>query len=239
MTRRSPATLIAGGLAALAALLLLVGLGTWQLERRVWKLNLIRHVEAELRAAPVPAPPPSDWRTIGPDAAYRRVRVHGGLATDRITLVQAVTDRGPGDWVMAPLRSDQGFTVLINLGFTPADDPASAYRALAALRGPVTITGLLRLTEPHGAFLRANNPAAGRWYSRDVDAIAAADGVAGAAPYFIDADSSANRSGWPVGGLTVVRFANSHLVYAITWFALAVTLAAGVARVAWDIWRGR
>jgi surfeit locus 1 family protein len=106
-------------------------------------------------------------------------------------------------------------------------------------RDPVTVVGLVRLSEPRGGFLRANDPAAGRWYSRDVAAIAAARGIAAPAPYFIDADAGANRPGWPVGGLTVIRFPNSHLAYALTWFALAVMAAAGLVRFARDQWRAR
>jgi surfeit locus 1 family protein len=94
------------------------------------------------------------------------------------------------------------------------------------------VTGLLRLTEPKGGFLRANDPAADRWYSRDVEAMAAARGLTDTAPYFIDADATPNPGGLPVGGLTVVAFRNSHLVYALTWFALALMLAALTVRVA-------
>ncbi len=92
-----------------------------------------------------------------------------------------------------------------------------------------TVTGLLRITEPGGGFLRHNDPAAERWYSRDVQAIAAARGLADVAPYFIDAERAAAgaRDGppGPGPGLTVLAFPNSHLVYAITWYALALMVA--------------
>jgi surfeit locus 1 family protein len=83
------------------------------------------------------------------------------------------------------------------------------------------ISGLLRVTEPKGGFLRSNEPAADRWYSRDIAAIAGARGLTVVAPYFIDAAATAGL-GPPVGGLTVVSLPNNHLVYAITWFVLAV-----------------
>ena len=75
-----------------------------------------------------------------------------------------------------------------------------------------------------GQRLRANDPAANRWCSRDVAAIAQAQGLeltAAVAPYFVDAEAAPTRDTFPVGGLTVVRFTNNHLVYAVTWFALA------------------
>ena len=90
------------------------------------------------------------------------------------------------------------------------------------------MTGLLRLTEPKGAFLRSNDPGDDRWYSRDVAAIAAARGLSDVAPYFVDADATPNLGGLPVGSLTVIAFPNNHLVYAITWYGMALMLAGAV-----------
>ncbi|WP_434624514.1 SURF1 family protein [Azospirillum sp. B2RO_4] len=217
------------GLLALAGVAGLTALGIWQLERRVWKLDLIERVDARIHASPVPAPGPEAWPSVSAASdEYRRVAVTGRFLNDRESLVQAVTDLGGGFWVMTPLVSDRGFTVLVNRGFVSPErrDPAS--RAEGQPQGEVTVTGLLRLTEPKGGFLRSNDPAAGRWYSRDVAAIAAAKGLNDVAPYFIDADGTRNPGGWPVGGLTVVSFPNSHLSYALTWFALDLMLIGAV-----------
>lgn len=207
-----------------ACLLLAAGfasLGVWQLERRVWKLDLIERVNARVQAAPQPLPAPARWTQVNrQDDEYRRVRAQGVWLHDRETLVQAVTEHGPGWWVMTPLRSGQGM-VLVNRGFVPQARREPGARSVGSPEGPVTVTGLIRMTEPGGGFLRSNDPAAGRWYSRDVAAIAQARGLRGAAPFFIDADGAANAGGYPVGGLTVVQFRNSHLVYALTWFGLA------------------
>ena len=51
----------------------------------------------------------------------------------------------------------------------------------------------------------------------------------GATPYFIDADAGPDPGAWPRGGLTEVRFRNHHLVYALTWFALAALVAGALA----------
>jgi len=205
---------------ALGAVALLIGLGVWQIERRVWKLTLIDQVERRLAAAPVAAPGPARWPAIGRDDAYARVRTAGRWRRNADSFVQAVTDLGGGFWVVTPLDTDAGWPLLVNRGFVPAE-------ARAALAPPptgrVAVTGLLRVTEPGGAFLRSNRPAEDRWYSRDVAALAARRGVTGAAPYFIDADRLG--AGWPRGGLTVVRFPNNHLIYALTWFALAGMIA--------------
>ena len=221
--------------AALIVAVALAALGVWQLERRVWKHELVAAVEARIHAAPVAAPGPGAWDAVdAKDDAYRRVTATGTFSHDRETLVQAVTDRGPGFWVLTPLETP-GFTLLVNRGFVPKDRREAKARAAGNVAARVTVTGLLRMTEPEGAFLRSNDPAADRWFSRDVAAIAKARGLGNAAPYFVDADAKPNPGGYPVGGLTVVRFPDNHLVYALTWFALcALSLF-----FAWRLWRIR
>lgn len=214
-----------------AAMLMLAivftALGTWQVQRLLWKQALIERVEARMTALPIPAAGPAAMVTADADE-YRRVTATGVFRHDKETLVQAVTALGAGFWVMTPLMQDDGTAVLINRGFVPIDrrDPAS--RSQGNGSGTVGVTGLLRITQPGGAFLRQNDPDQDRWYSRDVTAIAAAKGLATVAPYFIDADATPNPGGLPVGGLTVTRFPNSHLAYALTWCALAV-MSAGAA----------
>ena len=96
------------------------------------------------------------------------------------------------------------------------------------------------MSESGGAYLRSNEPAADRWYSRDVAAIAAARGLSNVAPYFIDAEASETPStDAPVGGLTVIRFNNNHLQYALTWFALALMVLCGAVLVLRQEWRWR
>ena len=215
-------------LLAAFCLLLAIGfaaLGVWQMERRAWKLQLIERVEARVRAAPVPLPRRAEWSA---DQSYRRVRATGRFLHHRETLVQALTARGAGWWVLTPLRTADG-TLLVNRGFVPADRREPRSRAEGQVAAAVTITGLLRATEPGGGFLRRNDAAANRWYSRDVAAIARARGIADVAPFFLDADAKPNPGGLPIGGLTVVSFPNNHLVYALTWFALTGLSMVGVA----------
>ncbi len=94
----------------------------------------------------------------------------------------------------------------------PGDRKDPASREAGQVSGPVEVTGLLRLTEPGGAFLRSNDPAGKRWYSRDVAAIAAARGLTDVAPYFVDAarPASESRGLVPIGGLTVVAIHQQH-----------------------------
>jgi surfeit locus 1 family protein len=217
-------------LIAIAGVAGFIALGMWQLHRLAWKEALISRVDARIHAEPVAAPPAAQWRSI--DAAkseYLNVRVHGQYLQGRETLVQAVTVRGAGFWVITPLQTDAGYTVLINRGFV---GPQYKTAHVSAAERPTTVTGLLRISETGRSFLRSNDPGNGRWYSRNVVAISGSRGLSNFAPYFIDAAASeAPTPGTPEGGLTVVRFRNQHLQYALTWFALALMVAYGAVLV--------
>lgn len=202
--------------------LLFAGLGVWQVERLAWKRQLVARVEARVEAAPVPL------ASVRPgDVEYLRVQARGRFDHGRETLVDALTERGKGFWVLTPLIAP-GRTVLVNRGFVPTELASPARRASGQVAGEITVIGLLRLTEPHGRFLRANVPAEDRFYSRDVAAIAAKRGLARVDPWFIDAEAAPFRGGYPVGGLTVIRFANNHLIYALTWFGLSTLSLVGL-----------
>ncbi|CAA0095275.1 Uncharacterised protein [Zhongshania aliphaticivorans] len=202
-------------------------LGNWQLERRVWKLDLIERIDSRVHAPAEIAPSMEDWAAINQaDDEYRHVLVDGQFLLNKDTLVVAATELGSGYWVMTPFQRRDNSTVLINRGYI-----GQGIMPLPPETAPQTITGLLRLSEPNGSVLRENSPTTGRWYSRDVAAIADHLELT-AAPYFIDADAkpdqaqndNSNLSPAPVAGLTVVKFHNSHMVYAVTWFSLALSV---------------
>lgn len=219
-------------LAALALLAVLIfgvfaTLGTWQVKRLFWKLDLIERVDQRVKAPATDAPPPAQWAQVNLDAdEYRHVRLQGHFLHDRETLVQASTVLGAGFWVLTPIKAADGTVVLVNRGFVPPEKRNRASRRSTEPQGEVRLIGLLRMTEPGGGFLRENDPAKQRWYSRDVQAIAKAHGLNQVAPYFVDAEANAAQE-WPAGGLTVIAFKNNHLVYAITWFALALMVLFG------------
>lgn len=237
-------------LAGIALFVVFASLGWWQVERRAWKLALIERVEQRLHAAPVPLPARANWPNVSAAShEYLPVQARGRWLDDKTVLTQATTELGAGFWVLTPLRLETGGQVLVNRGFIPQAQRsqwASGSRApdVQADGAPVQLQGLLRMTEPGGGFLRSNDPAQQRWHSRDVAAIAQAQGLDAPAPFFIDAGipdaralasadlASPGAGPWPRPGMTVVRFSNSHLVYAITWFGLAAMVAAAAVYVA-------
>lgn len=235
---RSPPRRWALAGAALAACALFTALGTWQLQRRTWKHELIARVDERVHEPAVAPPGPGQWGGVrAATHEYLRVRVAGRFLHDRETLVQAATALGGGYWVLTPLQQADGTVVLVNRGFVAPELRAPAARADALPGGTVEVTGLLRLSEPGGTWLRRNDPAHERWYSRDVAAIAAARQLGTVAPYFVDAEAAPPGSAaapGPVGGLTVVAFNDNHLVYALTWYGLALMVLLGLRRAVQD-----
>lgn len=228
-------------LAGIALFLGFVALGTWQVQRRAWKLALIERVDQRVHASPVAFPPESQWQSINAaDHEYLPVVLRGTFDDGKTVFTQAVTELGAGFWMITALRQDDGTHVLVNRGFVPAEQQArwKEWQKAAALPKPgnpgiAKVQGLVRMSEPHGGFLRSNDPAGGRWYSRDVAAIAGALQLDRTAPVFIDAGLPEQRPGqalapadtWPRPGMTIIRFHNSHLVYALTWYGLALMVA--------------
>jgi surfeit locus 1 family protein len=228
------------GALALLLIVLFAGLGTWQVWRLQWKLDLIARVDARVHAAPVAPPSAARWVGITAESdEYRRVQVAGTYLYEYTTPVLALTELGSGYWLLTPLCTADGHVILVNRGFIPAElgartryEPRKSrgYPCATVAGGAVQLVGLLRISEKGGAFTRSNDPAQNRWYSRDVAEIAAARGLPATltAPFFIDAAAGQNPAGspdQPQGGLTVVSFHNSHLVYAFTWYVLALMVA--------------
>jgi surfeit locus 1 family protein len=250
---------------AIAAGLMFAGffaLGTWQVYRLQWKLALIERVGQRAHGAAVAAPGPAQWPQLNAEADdYRPVRLSGVYLNDASTQVLASLERGIGYWVMTPLCTADGAIVMVNRGFIPAGaggwvpqaappalaaDACSAARSAAAGTGvaSLAVQGLMRMSEVAGR-LRANEPARNYWYTRDVQAIGRARGLPVVAPYFVDADAASALAAGPLagaqpaGGLTVISFVNNHLVYALTWYALALMVAGATVWVVRDARKGR
>lgn len=223
--------LVLPSLAAVAALAVLFNLGFWQLNRLAWKENLIEQVEAGVAADPVAAPGPEAWQGLDEADDYRHVEVTGEFLAGSVFYYTALADPagpagGPGSMVYAPLRTEEGWVVLVNRGFVPQGlDPAVLETVTSVPQGSFRLTGLLRLPEKPNWTTPA--PADGLWFARDTEAMAAyleTDGSA-VAPYSIDLDAAFTPSnGLPQAGETLVRFKNDHLGYALTWFGLTATL---------------
>ena len=216
---------------ALAGIAILIGLGIWQLDRKVWKENLIATVTARLSQTPQDLPPRADWiHLIQADNEYRRVAFPAEFLPGEEALVYSAGSafrpdvQGTGYWVFAPARLAGGSIVVVDRGFIPLEAKDAARRA-APPRGIVDIVGVMRWPETRGLFTPAAEPQNNVWFLRDPDAMAKAHKWSAVAPFYIEQETPVPEGGLPKPGKLTVNLPDNHLQYAITWFGLALGLA--------------
>jgi cytochrome oxidase assembly protein ShyY1 len=234
------------GAFTLVMVALFVGLGVWQLQRRIEKHALIAALTERLAAAPGALPVPSQWTALTPERdEFRRVSFSATYEPRPDAMVyssgSAVRDdiSGPGTWAFLPARLPGGETVVVNAGFVQntMQDRTQQDRAVTQLitSEPVMLTGYIRFPEAAGTLTPPENPAKRLWFTRDHLAMARAlgwgEGGRPVAPFYIDLEQPVPASGMPKPGPLQVHLKDDHLQYAITWFGLA-----GAVLIAFGVW---
>ncbi|NTF41178.1 SURF1 family protein [Rhizobium rhizogenes] len=235
--RSNPLWQVLKALILLAVLVILVGLGTWQVQRLHWKEGLLADIAARKDAPAVPLSAIEAMASSGGDIEYRVVTVSGHYLNNKERDFLSTYGEEPGFHIYTPLQLADGRFVFVNRGFVPSDAKEPEMRKQGQLTGEQTVTGLARakLTEqPSG--MPDNDLGKNIFFWRDLDAMASSVGLPKdkVLPFFIDADKTPNPAGLPIGGVTIIDLPNSHLQYAVTWYGLAVALVAIVA-ISW--WR--
>lgn len=206
----------------LPALVVLFGLGTWQVDRLFWKRDLIETRVSRSSAPAIPAPAGIDDFAA---MEFRHVRVVGVFLHDKEMYLGARTLRGNvGYQVVTPLRRADGGYLLVNRGWVPRERRDPATRAEGQLEGEVVVEGLIREPGFKGVFPPDNRPEENFWFNVDVPAMAAWAGLEGVANYAVEAGPAPNPGGLPIGGQTRIQLRNEHLQYAVIWYSLAVAL---------------
>ncbi len=229
---------------ATIAFAVLIGLGTWQLQRKTWKEGLIAALTAQLAAPPIPLPAASTWSNLDVSRLqYHRVTLTARFDNAKEALVYAAPSTfrpdvsGPGYWVFTPAHLADGGTVLVNRGFVPEgrQDPKS--RPQGEIAGPITIVGALRWPDTRHWFTPTDEPAQNLWFTGDPAAIAAAKGLTKGlgpvAPFYVEQESPAPPGGLPHPGKLMVTLPDNHLQYALTWYGLAGVLV--VMFISWAV----
>jgi surfeit locus 1 family protein len=213
------------------AFIALIGLGTWQIQRKGWKEGLIAALDAQLAAPPIALPPAAAWPTLDRSRdEYRRVTFAATFDNSKEALVFAAPSTfrpdvsGPGYWVFTPARLAGGAIVMVNRGFVPdgRQDPKS--RPQGEITGPIGIVGSMRWPETHHWFTPADEPEKNLWFAADPQAMAKAKGLGTVAPFYVEQESPVPPGGLPKPGKLMVTLPDNHLQYALTWYGLALVL---------------
>jgi surfeit locus 1 family protein len=219
------------GALALVGVAVLIGLGTWQIERKAWKENLNSTLSERLRAAPAPLPAPATWSTLTPaQDEFRRVEFPASFLHDREVVVYSAGSAfrpdvsGPGYWVFTPAQLPDGRVVMVDRGFVPEARRTPVARPQGQVPGEVRILGVLRWPEHPGWFTPEPQPAANLWFHRDPAGMARAKGVGPVAPFYVAQEGPVPPGGLPKPGPLAANLRDPHLQYALTWYGLAVVL---------------
>jgi surfeit locus 1 family protein len=209
---------------------ILVGLGTWQVQRLHWKEALLATIAERTRAEPLSLRDVELKFGETGDIEYIPVVATGEFLHDAERHFFATWQGQSGYYVYTPLRLETGRVVFVNRGFVPFDKKNPATRQQGQVTGPQTVTGLARkpLPDKPSVMLPDNDPDKNIFYWKDLRAMAILSGLdvdSGVLPFFIDADAKPNPGGLPRGGVTIIDLPNNHLQYAITWYGLAAALA--------------
>jgi surfeit locus 1 family protein len=215
----------------LVCLAILIGLGVWQLERKVWKENLIAAMTSRLDAPPQPLPPPSQWGALTQaNDEFRRVAFTVTFVPGEEALVYTPGSalrsdiKGPGYFVFAPGKLANGGVVVVDRGFVPLDRKDKAKRSQGEPQGPLSVVGYLRWPESRSLFTPADDTKGSVLYLRDQAAMAAARHWGDVAPFYVDQEEPVPPGGLPAPGKMVVKLPDNHLQYAVTWFGLGAAL---------------
>ena len=234
------------GIFTLVLVAAFIGLGTWQLQRRLEKHALIAALDERIAAAPEALPLPPQWSALTPARdEFRRVSFSATYAKLPDVMVyssgSAVRDdiSGPGTWAFVPARLASGETIVINTGFVQNTMQDRGYedRAVSRLLSgePARLTGYLRFPESAGSLTPPENTAKRLWFTRDHLAMARvlgwSEGTKQIAPFYIDLETPVPENGIPKPGPLHVHLKDDHMQYAITWFTLAGALV-----IAFAVW---
>jgi surfeit locus 1 family protein len=224
------------GTAVLIALAILISLGTWQVERLHWKEGLLADIAERRAAAPVPLADIEMMAAQGGDIEYRTVTATGRYINNKERHFFATWRGQTGYYIYTPLQLADGRYLFVNRGFVPYENKEPEMRMQGQLTGQQTVTGLARAKLPGKPswLVPDNDVAKNIFYWKDLDVMASSVDLdkAEVVPFFVDADSTPNPAGFPIGGVTQVDLPNDHLQYAFTWYGLAAVLFVVVA-ISW------
>lgn len=213
---------------SIPVLVLLLILGSWQVQRLHWKEGLIARVEERLTETPLPLETVATMQQQGLDVEYRPVTLSGAFLHQGERHYFATWQGQSGFFVHTPFDVGGGRYIFVNRGFVPYDRKDPASREAGQVSGRIDIGGLSRVPEvAKPSFLVPDNdPVKNVFYWRDLPAMARSAGLneGEVYPFFVDADDTPNPGGLPVGGVTRIDFPNRHLEYAVTWYGLAFAL---------------
>lgn len=188
---------------------ILIALGSWQLQRLDWKLDVLSDLQTRLAGQAQPLP-----QMISPsEQKYQPVALEGEIAQAHLRVLASQQFAGPGYRIISPFHTN-GRAVLLDRGFVPLSLGDAIWP-----EQHVTVTGNLHWPDDRKSSTPENDTEGNIWFARDIAEMAQALGTE---PLLIVARTIDPEQGITPQPLGPEGIRNDHLHYAITWFALAL-----------------
>ncbi|WP_417719781.1 SURF1 family protein [Salipiger sp.] len=190
---------------------ILVGLGTWQVQRLAWKEGVLAEIEAHIHGDPQPLPvmiSPSEQR-------YQPVALSGEILPGALRVLVSRKQVGAGYLIVSPFRTADGRVVLLDRGFL-----RDGNKDHLPATGAAEVVGNLHWPDDRNTSTPENDTAGNIWFARDIGAMSEAlqtEPLLVVARKITPPDAEITPLPVDTGGIP-----NDHLQYAITWFSLAV-----------------
>ena len=199
------------------AIIILVSLGTWQLERLRWKTDILTSMKTSLSLPPLEIS--NDIIKNINNYSYRQIQLTGSyLYTNHLTIYSKVLNKKVGKHLVIPFKTQYG-TILVNRGFIPKDYkiPDSSETEI------IKINGIVKFQQSINYFTPQNNIFKNEWYYININEVSEYISVPLLNFYIIEKNNIEEE--YPVGSQYNINIPNDHLQYAITWFSLALALS--------------
>ena len=209
---------------ALPTLLVLIGLGSWQLQRLQWKNELITSFESRAASAAIAVPGANAWLD---DVEFRRLSLEGVFQHDQEVFLTGRTYEGnAGFHVVTPFELGDGRIILINRGWVSEHYRDPAKRTFSQITGISAVAGILRRPGVKGYFVPENEPDNGFWFTLLPSQINNHLGFGAAAidEFYVDAIRTSDVVTLPIAAKTKLNLRNAHLSYALTWYGIGLAL---------------
>ncbi len=189
-------------------------LGSWQLYRLQWKLELISEIAFGLNSSPIEF-------SNSTNRNYQRVSVKGKFNFDQQIYLYSLNDNGkPGFDVVTPFRTNKNENVLINRGWINKELKGNPNINLEA-ESQKRITGLLRKIYKPNIFKPDNDLKNNVWFSINLEDIKEFTGEQYSEFVIFLED---NQIQTPHPKKISIDVPNNHLKYAITWYAISISI---------------
>ena len=207
---------------AFPSFLILIMLGSWQVQRLGWKSDLISNYNNNFQQAPITV---NELLKQKQKNKYRRTIINGQYDhTNEIKIIGKTYEGNAGFHIITPFILENNEIIYINRGWVPKKYADKKTRKFSLLEENVKVVGLVRLPQKKGYFVPENEPENGFWFTIIPEELNRHLNIIGENEFYIDELNIDEKLKLPIPANGKVQVPNNHLQYAITWYSLALGL---------------